>query len=282
MKRKIYLVLCLILAVVYMNGCSKSTNINLVSREEGSGTRSAFIEMVGLLEKSSKGNLEDLTSQEAIIQNSTEAIINTVAGDKNSIGYISLGSLNHRVKALKINDIPVSAENIKNNSYQIARPFNIVFKKDLKPLTQDFIDFILSQDGQNIINNEAYIPVDIKNHNYSPSQNQGSLVIAGSTSIYPVMEKLAERYQVLNPNISVEIQSTGSTAGIQATKENSADIGMVSRQLNEFEREDLLYETIALDGIAIIVNKENPIDNLNLEELKSIYTGDIISWDQLK
>ncbi|HLS53397.1 MAG TPA: substrate-binding domain-containing protein, partial [Tissierellaceae bacterium] len=189
MKRKIYLVLCLILAVVYMNGCSKSTNINLVSREEGSGTRSAFIEMVGLLEKSSKGNLEDLTSQEAIIQNSTEAIINTVAGDKNSIGYISLGSLNHRVKALKINDIPVSTENIKNNSYQIARPFNIVFKKDLKPLTQDFIDFILSQDGQNIINNEAYIPVDIKNHNYSPSQNQGSLVIAGSTSIYPVMEK---------------------------------------------------------------------------------------------
>src|SRR5690625_64495 len=282
MKRKIYLVLCLILAVVYMNGCSKSTNINLVSREEGSGTRSAFIEMVGLLEKSSKGNLEDLTSKEAIIQNSTEAIINTVAGDKNSIGYISLGSLNHRVKALKINDIPVSAENIKNNSYQIARPFNIVFKKDLKPLTQDFIDFILSQDGQNIINNEAYIPVDIKNHNYSPSQNQGSLVIAGSTSIYPVMEKLAERYQVLNPNISVEIQSTGSTAGIQATKENSADIGMVSRQLNEFEREDLLYEPIALDGIAIIVNKENPIDNLNLEELKSIYTGDIISWDQLK
>lgn len=293
MKTKISLLLVLTLVFTFATGCSQgkkedadnssiSDSINVVSREDGSGTRGAFIEIVGILEKDSEGNKNDRTYEEAVIQNGTDAVITTVAGDKNSIGYISLGSLNDRVKALRIETVEASSENVQNKSYKISRPFNIAYKKDLSPLSEDFISFILSSEGQNIISEEAYIKISTDSNNYDKSNQEGNLTIAGSTSVSPVMEKIAEKYEQLHPKVSIEIQSTGSSAGMRSVIEDSADIGMASRQLKDSEKEVLNHEAIAIDGIAVIVNNENPLESISLDEVKSIYIGEITNWDDIK
>lgn len=293
MKTKISLLLVLTLVFTFATGCSQgkkedadnssiSDSINVVSREDGSGTRGAFIEIVGILEKDSEGNKNDRTYEEAVIQNGTDAVITTVAGDKNSIGYISLGSLNDRVKALRIETVEASSENVQNKSYKISRPFNIAYKKDLSPLSEDFISFILSSEGQNIISEEAYIKISTDSNNYDKSNQEGNLTIAGSTSVSPVMEKIAEKYEQLHPKVSIEIQSTGSSAGMRSVIEDSADIGMASRQLKDSEKEVLNHEAIAIDGIAVIVNNENPLESISLDEVKSIYIGEITNWDYIK
>lgn len=293
MKTKISLLLVLTLVFTFATGCSQgkkedadnssiSDSINVVSREDGSGTRGAFIEIVGILEKDSEGNKNDRTYEEAVIQNGTDAVITTVAGDKNSIGYISLGSLNDRVKALRIEDVEASSENVQNKSYKISRPFNIAYKKDLSPLSEDFLSFILSSEGQNIVSEEAYIKINTDSNNYNGSDQEGNLTIAGSTSVSPVMEKIAEKYEQLHPKVSIEIQSTGSSAGMQSVIEDSADIGMASRQLKDSEKEALNHEAIAIDGIAVIVNNENPLESISLDEVKSIYIGEITNWDDIK
>ncbi len=293
MKTKISLLLVLTLVFTFATGCSQgkkedadnssiSDSINVVSREDGSGTRGAFIEIVGILEKDSEGNKNDRTYEEAVIQNGTDAVITTVAGDKNSIGYISLGSLNDRVKALRIEDVEASSENVQNKSYKISRPFNIAYKKDLSPLSEDFLSFILSSEGQNIVSEEAYIKINTDSNNYNGSDQEGNLTIAGSTSVNPVMEKIAEKYEQLHPKVSIEIQSTGSSAGMQSVIEDSADIGMASRQLKDSEKEALNHEAIAIDGIAVIVNNENPLESISLDEVKSIYIGEITNWDDIK
>lgn len=293
MKTKISLLLVLTLVFTFATGCSQgkkedadnssiSDSINVVSREDGSGTRGAFIEIVGILEKDSEGNKNDRTYEEAVIQNGTDAVITTVAGDKNSIGYISLGSLNDRVKALRIEDVEASSENVQNKSYKISRPFNIAYKKDLSPLSEDFLSFILSSEGQNIVSEEAYIKINTDSNNYNGSDQEGNLTIAGSTSVSPVMEKIAEKYEQLHPKVSIEIQSTGSSAGMQSVIEDSADIGMASRQLKDSEKEALNHEAIAIDGIAVIVNNENPLESISLDEVKSIYIGEITNWDNIK
>ncbi len=293
MKTKIILLLALTLSFTLITGCTLgdtgngedsnlSDTINVVSREDGSGTRGAFIEIVGILEKGSDGNKTDNTYEEAIIQNGTNAVMTTVAGDKNSIGYISLGSLNNTVKALKINDVEATSENVQNDSYKISRPFNIAYKGDLSPLADDFLSFIMSSEGQGIIVEEGYVEASTDLTSYDGSSQEGNLIIAGSTSVSPVMEKLAEKYEELNSKVSIEIQSTGSSAGMQSAMEDSADIGMASRQLKDSEKEVLTHEVIAIDGIAVIVNNENPFESISLDKVKSIYTGEITTWDDIK
>ena len=247
-----------ILLLTFVVGCSPNVSqnqfdmtktINVVSREDGSGTRGAFVEIGNILEKDANGNENDNTTEEAIIQNGTDAIMTTISGDKYSIGYISLGSLNDMVKALNINDIEPNTENIQNSSYKIARPFNIVYGQGENPLRDDFIDFILSSLGQSIVVEEGFVQSISNPSEYSETGQKGELVIAGSTSITPVMEKLAEKYMELNTDVVIEIQSTGSSAGVQAVLEESAHIGMVSRDLKDSEKEKLEHLAIALDGI---------------------------------
>ena len=282
MKKAICLLLVLTLASTLLTGCTKVSTINVVSREDGSGTRSAFIEIVGILEKDSYGNETDNTYEEAIILNGTNAIMTTIAGDENSIGYISLGTLNDTVKALKIHNVEATSENVTNGSYKISRPFSIAYRELLSPLAEDFISFIMSSDGQSIIMEEGYVGASTNSINYISSGQEGKLTIAGSTSVSPVMEKLAEMYENLQPKVSIEIQSTGSSAGIQSAIEGSADIGMASRPLKESEKKVLSHKAIAIDGIVVIVNNRNPIESINLDEIKSIFTGEITNWDETK
>ncbi len=293
MKKTISLLLALTLVLILITGCSQvdkedgqgsvlSDTINVVSREDGSGTRGAFIEIVGILEKDSDGNETDNTYEEAIIQNGTDAVMTTVAGDKDSIGYISLGSLNDTVKVLKIDNVEATSENVQNGSYKISRPFNIAYKGNLTSLAEDFLSFIMSSEGQSIVVEEGYVEVSRELTNYDGSSQEGNLIIAGSTSVSPVMEKLAEKYEDLHSEVSIEIQSTGSSAGMQSAIEASADIGMASRQLKESEKEVLSHQAIAIDGIAVIVNGENPLESLSLDKVKSIYTGEITVWDEAK
>lgn len=295
MKKILSIVLVAIISTTLLVGCSSqgetdnpsvnadgfdtSKVINLVSREDGSGTRGAFIEILGILEKDADGNEVDRTYEEAIIQNGTDAVMTTVAGDKYSIGYISLGSLNDSVKALKIEGVEPASENIQNGSYKISRPFNIAYKGEPSPLAQDFIDFILSKEGQAIVVEEGYVQANTDLPAYMKNTQEGNLVIAGSTSVTPVMEKLAEAYEKIHSGVSIEIQSTGSSAGMQSAMEGTADIGMASRDLKDSELAELRSEVMAIDGIAVIVNNNNPIDSLTIEEVKSIYIGDITKWD---
>ncbi|WP_025640460.1 substrate-binding domain-containing protein [Schnuerera ultunensis] len=303
MKRFISIFLVAIMIMVMIVGCSNNNSsgntvesgssngddfdtgktINVVTREEGSGTRGAFIEIVGILEKDANDNEMDRTYPEAIVQNGTNAVMTTVAGDEYSIGYISLGSLNNTVKAVKVNGVEATAENILNNSYEVARPFNLAYKGDLSPLAKDFLDFILSSEGQDIVAKEGYVQVDTQASNYeSNGTEEDTLVIAGSTSVSPLMEKLVEAYQELNSGVSIEVQSTGSSAGMQSAMEGTADIGMASRELKDSELAELTPVVIALDGIAVIVNNDNPVEDLSIDDIKSIYIGETTNWSEIE
>lgn len=293
MKKTLSSLLGLTLTLTLMTGCStenavnsgnsnSSDTISVVSREDGSGTRGSFVEIVGVLEKDSDGNENDKTYEEAIIQNGTDAVMTTVSGDKNSIGYISLGSLNDTVKALKIDGVEPTSENVQNGDYKISRPFNIAYRGDLSSVSKDFLDFVMSTQGQGIVAAEGYVKASTELNKYDFSEQEGNVVIAGSTSVSPVMEKLAEKYQALNPKVSIEIQSTGSSAGMQSVREGSADIGMASRELKDSEKEALTHNAIAIDGIAIIVNSESPFETISLDKVKSIYTGAITTWHNVK
>lgn len=286
MKIKIVL---LVMLLVVMTGCGQLDglggefqSINLVSRESGSGTRSAFVEILEIFEENETGDKNDNISEEAIIQNGTNAIMTTVEGDKNAIGYISLGSLNDRVKALKIDGIEAKAANLQDESYKISRPFNIVLREDSSPLAFDFEKFILSSQGQAIVAQEGYIEIGQDLQGYELVEQEGTLTVAGSTSVSPVMEKIAEAYQDLHPKASIEIQSTGSSAGVQSVIEANADMGMASRSLKDSEKEKLIHGPIAIDGIVVIVNKENPRESLTMEDLRSIYSGQISQWNNLE
>lgn len=284
MKTRMRLILALTLVVTFMSGCGQGVKgtINVVSREDGSGTRGAFVEIIDIVETDLEGNKNDSTYEEAIIQNGTDSVMTTVSGDKNAIGYISLGSLNDTVKALKIEDVEATAENLQKQSYEISRHFNVAYQEDMSPLTEDFLSFILSSDGQKIIAHEGYVEISKDLEYYDGSIQEGILTVAGSTSVSPVMEKLAESYQAFHPEVSIEIQSTGSSAGIQSVLEGSAHIGMASRQLKDSEKEALNHAAIAIDGIAVIVNSGNPLDSLTLAQVKSIYTGEITTWKEIQ
>ena len=257
--------------------------ISVVSREDGSGTRGAFIELFGIEEKDADGNKIDNTTEEAIVTNSTSVMMTTVAGNPAAIGYISLGSLNDTVKALKIDGADATVENIKSGSYKVSRPFNIATKGTLSEAAQDFEDYILSAEGQAVIEENGYIAADDAAKPYAGKQPSGKVTVAGSSSVTPVMEKLKEAYAAVNPNAEVEIQESDSTTGMNSTIEGICDIGMASRALKDSEKEAGLTETkIAIDGIAVIVNKENSFDGMTSEAVKGVFTGEIIDWSSAK
>ncbi|NLK45047.1 MAG: phosphate ABC transporter substrate-binding protein [Treponema sp.] len=255
--------------------------ISVISREEGSGTRGAFIELFGIEKKDSNGKKIDHTTDEAAITNSTAVMMTSVAGDMYSIGYVSLGSLNDKVKALKIDGAVASVENINNGSYKISRPFNIVIKENLSPVAEDFVNYILSTEGQKIVSANKYIQVPGKD--FTSNKASGKIVVAGSSSVSPVMEKLIEGYGVLNPNVKIELQTSDSTTGVTNAINGTCDIGMASRGLKDSEKAKGVKEIIiAIDGIAVIVNKSNPIDNLTKMQVESIFTGNTTLWNKIK
>ena len=255
-------------------------DFSVVSREDGSGTRGAFIELVGL-EEEVDGEKEDMTTQDAIVQNSTNGVMQTVSQDANAIGYISLGSLNDTVKAVKIEGVEATEENIVNGSYKISRPFNLAYKEaELNDLAKDFLKFCLSEDAQKLTLDEGYVPIQDK-ETYEAGKVSGTLTVAGSTSVTPLMQKMAEKYQELNPDAKIEIQSTGSSAGIEAVMDGAADIAMASRELKDEEKSALAVEVIATDGIAVVVNPESKVEDLTIDELKQIFKGELTNTSEL-
>lgn len=254
-----------------------SKEISVNSREDGSGTRGAFIELFGVEEKAADGTKVDNTTVEANITNSTAVMMTSVAGDPYAIGYISLGSLNDTVKAAKIDGAEATTENVANGSYKVARPFNIVTKDGLSDVAKDFVDYIMSAEGQDIIEQNGYIKIDQNAAAYAGSKPEGKIVVAGSSSVSPVMEKLKEAYLAVNTNADIEIQTSDSTTGVVSTQEGICDIGMASRDLKDTET-GVTATTIAQDGIAVIVNNENPVENLTSDQVKSIFTGETTVW----
>lgn len=256
-----------------------SKTISVVTREEGSGTRDAFTELTGVLVKDGD-NKTDNTTTSAVTINSTEAVITNVKDNEAAIGYISLGSLNDTVKALKIGGVEATADNVKSGDYAVSRPFNIAYKGELSDVAQDFVDYIMSSDGQKIVSDNGYVTVS-ENASYSGKKPSGKISVAGSSSVSPVMEKLAEAYQKVNTNAKVEIQTSDSSAGMQSAMGGTCDIGMASRDLKDEEKNALKVETIAKDGIAVIVNNANTCDDLTLDQVKSIYTGETTVWSDI-
>lgn len=268
-----------------LTGCGKggaNDNITVVSREDGSGTRGAFIELFGIEEKDADGNKVDNTISTAEITNSTSVMMTTIAGNKSAIGYISLGSLDNTVKAVKIDGAEATVDNVKNGSYKISRPFNIATKGNVSEQTQDFIDYIFSAEGQAVIEDAGYISQG-NNGSYTASGKSGKITIMGSSSVTPVMEKLKEAYVALNPDVTIEVQQSDSTTGMTSAIEGACDIGMASRDLKDSElSEGLNAQAIALDGIAVVVNNDSDVTDLTSDQVKQIYTGDITKWSELK
>lgn len=258
-----------------------SNDITIVSREDGSGTRGAFVELFGI-QQEVDGEKVDMTTVDAQVTNNTSVMLTTVAGDEYAIGYVSLGSLDESVKALKIDGAEATEENIENGSYKVSRPFNIAVKEGAdNEVANDFITYIMSTEGQKIVADNGYIPVaDTKA--YDGTKPSGSAVVGGSSSVSPVMEKLIEAYKSVNPNAKIELQTSDSTTGMTSTLEGSYDIGMASRELKEEEvGQGLKATVIATDGIAVIVNNENPTEELSSDQVKSIYTGETYTWDEV-
>mgnify|MGYP005834087081 FL=1 len=261
---------------------ASSKNITVISREDGSGTRGAFIELVGVEQKDSSGKKIDMTSEDAVVVNSTATVITTVAGDESSIGYISLGALNSTVKALKVGGVEATADNVKNGSYKLSRPFNIATKGTPSELAQDFINYIMSADGQKIVEDNGYIS-EGNTGAFTTTGTTGKLVIAGSSSVTPVMEKLIEGYKKVNTGATIELQESDSTTGMTAIKDGTCDIGMASRELKDSETQaGLTSKAIALDGIAVVVNTKNSISDMTVDQIKSVYTGETTKWSDVK
>lgn len=261
---------------------SMSGAIAVVSREGGSGTRGAFIELMGIEEKDAEGNKNDRTTDEALIANSTNVVMTQVAGNEGGIGYISLGSLDNTVKAVKVDGTEATVDNVIAGTYKVSRPFNIATKGDISEVAQDFINYIMSAEGQQIINDNKYIPVDTAAAAFTSNNAEGTVVVGGSSSVSPVMEKLAEAYKAVNTNAKVEIQTTDSSSGMKAAIDGTVDIGMASRELKDEEKAELTPTVIAMDGIAVIVNNANPIEDISSEQIKQIYVGEITDWSEVK
>lgn len=262
-------------------GTSMEGAIDVISREDGSGTRGAFIELFGVEQKDASGEKIDYTTDDAEITNSTEVMITSVAGDKQAIGYISLGSLNDSVKALKIDGAAATVDDIKDGSYKIARPFNIVTTGEVSDVAQDFINFIFSEEGQKVVEDNGYISQGNQGA-YTASGKSGKVTVAGSSSVTPVMEKLAEAYKAQNSEVTVEVQQSDSTTGVTSSIEGVCDIGMASRELKDEETaKGAQGQVIAMDGIAVVVNNDNPVDDLTSEQVKDIYVGDTTDWSEL-
>ncbi len=285
MKKKIVSILtaAVISATVFATAVSAAPSgaITVVSREDGSGTRGAFVELFGI-EEEKDGEKIDQTTEEASITNSTSVMMTTVSGDENAIGYISLGSLNDTVKAVKIDGEEATAENVADDKYKVSRPFNIVTGKEVSEPAQDFVNYIMSAEGQQIIEDNGYIKEEKEAPAYEATDVSGKVVVAGSSSVSPVMEKLKEAYEGVNKEVTVEIQTSDSTTGVNSTNEGICDIGMASRELKDEEKDlGLNAQVIARDGIAVIVNNENDIEDLTSDQVKAVFTGETTEWEDL-
>ena len=280
MKKKLTLALS---AMMLLTGCGNISHASItpVSREDGSGTRGAFVELFGVQEKNENGEKMDMTTEMAEITNSTAVMLMTVTGNKNAIGYISMGSMNDAVKTLQIDGVDATFENIKNGSYQVARPFHIATRAEVSPAAQDFISYILSAEGQKIVEESGYISQG-NTGAYQPTKAKGNVVVSGSSSVAPVMEKIKEAYEAVNHNVTIEMQQSDSTIGMNSLKEGMCDIGMASRDLKESELEAGLIPTvIAMDGIAVVVNHKNPLNGLKSEDVQAIYRGEVDEWTEI-
>lgn len=263
------------------DGDQKPSLISIVSREEGSGTRGAFIELTGIEEKDASGNKVDRTSDMAEISNSTSVVLATVMGNERAIGYISLGSMNDDVKALAIDGAEATVENIKSGAYSIARPFHLATKGEVNPATADFLSFVLSAEGQAVVEASGYISA-ADGAPYQASGAAGKVLVAGSSSVTPVMEKVKEAYVALNPSADIQIQQSDSTTGMTSAIEGICDIGMASRNLKDSELEAGLEPLVmAIDGIAVIVNPENPVNGMTLEQVRSVFIGETTDWNEI-
>lgn len=285
MKKVISMALALVLALGVLAGCGSETaqngtkEIYVVSREEGSGTRGAFVELMGV-----EVDKVDMTTEKAEICNSTSLVQTTVSGNANAIGYISLGALDETsVKAIQVDGVDATVENVKNGSYAVSRPFVVCYKEEnLTDLGADYLNFIMSVEGQTILSDKGYIADPDTAPAYTASGLSGNLSLNGSTSVGPVMEKIAEAYKELNPDVTIDIQQTGSGAGIEATMEGTCEIGMSSRDLKDTElAEGLTPVTICMDGIAVIVNLDNDVTGLTSEQIRQIFTGEATDWNAL-
>lgn len=294
MKKLLSLILAAGMLTAALTGCGAQTssdatgggvndNISVLTREEGSGTRGAFIELFGIEQKDADGKKVDHTITSAESTNSTSVMLTTVQGNKAAIGYVSLGSLDEtKVKALKVDGNSATAESVKSGEYKISRPFNVATKGDATGVAGDFLKFILSEDGQKVVEDNGYISQG-NNGKYTASNQSGKITVGGSSSVTPIMEKLKEAYVKLNPNVTIDVQQSDSTSGMTGTKDGVYDIGMASRELKDSEKEAGLVPTvIALDGIAVIVNKDNAVDNITSEQILKIYTGEITLWSEVK
>ena len=260
-----------------------SKAVKVITREEGSGTRGAFIELMGIEQKDADGNKVDMTTAEADTTNSTSVMMTSVAGNPYAIGYISLGSLNNTVKAVKVDGVEATVANVKAGTYKVARPFNVAVKEEsLSDLAKDFLAFIQSAEGQKVITDAGYVSVVDDAKAYSGTKPEGKIVVAGSSSVTPVMEKLKEAYLAVNTNASIEVQQSDSSTGMSSAIAGSCDIGMASRELKDSELEKgLTPVTIAMDGIAVVVNNENPAEELSSEQIKEIFLGNVDSWKEI-
>lgn len=286
MKKGLAVAMAALLGVATMGTtamAAASGDITICSREDGSGTRGAFIELFGIEEKDADGNKVDNTTEAAKITNSTSVMLSTVAQDVNAIGYVSLGSLDDSVTAVKIDGAEATAESIESGDYKVVRPFNIATKDDVSEAAQDFITYIMSADGQKIIQDNGYIKADEKAPAYKSNGAKGKVVVGGSSSVTPVMEKLKEAYAKANKDITVEVQQSDSTTGVTNAIEGTCDIGMASRDLADSEAKKGVKATvIAKDGIAVIVNKDSKVDELTSAQVKDIYTGKTTKWADIK
>ncbi len=280
MNKTLKLALMTITSAILLVGCADS-GISVISREDGSGTRGAFIELVGIEEKDDNGNKTDRTTKEATIAPKTDIMLTNVSADEQAIGYISLGSLNDSIKPVKIDGVLPSSETIKSGEYKIARPFNIATKEEPEGLAKDFIAYILSAQGQEVVG-KSYISITDDAPEYAGDKPAGKIVVAGSSSVTPIMEKLKEAYEQINTAAEIEIQLSDSTAGMNGAIEGICDIGMASRPLKDSEKEVLNGIEIAIDGIVVIANKANSLDELTSENVKEIFTGVITKWNQIK
>lgn len=282
MKKKIAAILtAAVVAVGTVASVSAATGtIDVCSREDGSGTRGAFIELFGIEEKDENGDKVDNTTEEATITNSTAVMMTTVAGDEAAIGYISLGSLDDTVKAVKIDGAEATVENVSDGTYKVSRPFNIILPEEVTAEAQDFINYIMSAEGQQIIEDNGYVKVDDEAPAYEKSDASGKVTVGGSSSVTPVMEKLAEAYAEVNSDVTVEVQQSDSTTGISNAQEGIVQIGMASRDLKE-EETGVTSQCIAMDGVAVIVNPNNDVEDLTSDQVKSIFTGETTSWDDI-
>lgn len=284
MKKKIAAILCTAIMGASLMATTASAaegTINVVSREDGSGTRGAFIELFGI-EEEIDGEKVDNTTMEASITNSTSVMMTTVEGDENAIGYISLGSLNDTVKAVKIDGTEATAENVADGSYKVARPFNVVTGEEVSESAQDFLNFIMSAEGQQIVEDNGYIKQDPEAAAYEAGSPEGTIIVAGSSSVTPVMEKLKEAYEALHEGVTVEVQQSDSTTGVNSVVDGVCDIGMASREIKpEEEEKGVTGQVIAMDGIAVIVNNSNEIEDLTSDQVKAVFTGETTEWEDL-